>query len=407
MDILIQGASIVLGVLILVFLVVIHELGHGIVARRNGVVVEEFGIGFPPYAKGRKIKRSVLGKNVLFSLNWLPIGGFVKLQGEYDSADKKGDYGAATFWQKTKIILAGVAINWLFAALLFTILAFIGMPKLLANQFMVQSDTTVTKSDVLIEKIVDGLPAQQIGLQPGDILERVSIKTACPSGVVEPCRGPSADEIDTIIALTKQYPGGTLIVDYVHDGQTKTALLTNRTSEQVKDNKGYLGVGFSQAHPTTYRSTWSAPIVGVGLTGQLSWETLKGLGDLLAKLGTGLVGMVNLNADSRAAASAQIGDAGQAVAGPIGILGTILPGAIKSGIVPILLISAFISMTLAVMNILPIPALDGGRWYTMAIFRLIKKPLTKDIEEKINSVGMMIVLGLIVLVTIADVAKIV
>ena len=88
--------GILTGLIILVALVVIHELGHGIVARRNGVVVEEFGIGFPPRAWGKKIKNSVLGKNVLISLNWLPLGGFVKLQGEHDSATGKGDYGAAT-----------------------------------------------------------------------------------------------------------------------------------------------------------------------------------------------------------------------------------------------------------------------------------------------------------------------
>src|SRR5476651_1159471 len=97
--------GILVGLIILVFLVVVHELGHAIVAKRNGVVVEEFGIGFPPRAWGRKLKNGVL-----FSLNWLPLGGFVKMQGEHDSADKKGDYGAATFWQKTRILLAGVII---------------------------------------------------------------------------------------------------------------------------------------------------------------------------------------------------------------------------------------------------------------------------------------------------------
>ena len=106
------------GLLILAVLVAVHELGHAIVAHRNGVVVEEYGLGFPPRAWSRKLKNGVL-----FSLNWLPIGGFVKLQGENDAADKKGDYGAATFWQKTKILLAGVFINWLVAALLLTILA--------------------------------------------------------------------------------------------------------------------------------------------------------------------------------------------------------------------------------------------------------------------------------------------
>ena len=406
MDLVMYGLSIVLGLLILVFLVVIHELGHGVVARRNGVVVEEFGIGFPPFARGKKIKKSILGRDVMYSLNWLPIVGFVKLQGEFDSADKKGDYGAATFWQKTKIILAGVAVNWLFAALLFTILALIGMPRVIANQFVVSSDLAVSKADVSIDSVVDGLPAQMSGLRAGDTINRISIKTACPAGVTDPCRGPGADEVDAIIALTKQYPGGTFIVDYVRDGNAKTLFLTNRTTAQAQDKKGYLGVAFSQASPTTYRSTWSAPIVGVGLTGQLSWETLKGLGGLFAKLGTGLFGLLNLDPSARQAASAELGDAGQGVAGPIGIIGTILPNAVRSGLMPILLITAFISMTLAIMNILPIPALDGGRWYTMALFRAIKKPLTKEIEEKINSVGMMIVFGLIVLATVADVAKI-
>src|SRR5665648_1277834 len=94
--------------LILVFLVVVHELGHAIVALRNGVVVEEFGIGFPPRAWGKKLKNGML-----FSLNYLPLGGFVKLQGENDAAAKKGDYGAASFWVKTKILFAGVFINWI------------------------------------------------------------------------------------------------------------------------------------------------------------------------------------------------------------------------------------------------------------------------------------------------------
>ena len=132
--------GIILGLLILVFLVVVHELGHAIVARRNGVVVEEFGIGFPPKAWGKKLKNGVL-----FTLNWLPLGGFVKLQGEHDAANKKGDYGAASFWQKTKILLAGVGINWIVAALLLTVLAWTGLPKVLPDQFTVASDTTVTK----------------------------------------------------------------------------------------------------------------------------------------------------------------------------------------------------------------------------------------------------------------------
>lgn len=145
--------GVILGLVILVLLVVVHELGHAIAARRNGVVVEEFGIGFPPKAWGKKLKNGVL-----FTLNWLPLGGFVKLKGEYDSADKKGDYGAATYWQKTKILLAGVLINWLVAAGILTVLAWVGLPKILPNQFSIASDTTMVKQPVELTVIAKDSP---------------------------------------------------------------------------------------------------------------------------------------------------------------------------------------------------------------------------------------------------------
>jgi len=135
--------GVMVGLLILVLLVVLHELGHGIVARRNGVDVEEFGVGFPPKAYGKKIKKSILGKNVLFTLNWLPLGGFVRLKGENDSAAEKGDYGAASYWVKTKILLAGVLMNWLTAAVLFSIIALFGLPKVLPDQFYIPQDATI------------------------------------------------------------------------------------------------------------------------------------------------------------------------------------------------------------------------------------------------------------------------
>lgn len=138
--------GIVVGLAILIILVAVHELGHTFAAVKNGVAVEEFGIGFPPRAWSRKLRNGTL-----FSLNWLPLGGFVRLQGEYDSAKNKGDYGAASFWQKTQILAAGVVVNWLVAALLLTVLAWVGLPKVLPNQFFVQSDTTVHRQPVTAE----------------------------------------------------------------------------------------------------------------------------------------------------------------------------------------------------------------------------------------------------------------
>ena len=382
--------AVVAGLFILVLLVVLHELGHAIVARRNGVVVEEFGVGFPPRAKGWKVKNSFLGKNVTYSLNWLPLGGFVKLQGEHDAADKKGDYGAATFWQKTKIILAGVVMNWLTATVLFTILAFIGMPKLIPNQFHLPSDTVIKASPLTIHSVQPNSPAAKAGLQKGDIVRNINGEQK----IADITEAPQA---------TKRLAGQTISLGITRDEAEITTQATLNTPEKARDG-GYLGVTFEQDQ-TTYRSTWSAPIVGAGLTGQLSWETLKGLGGLLAKLGSGTVGLLNLDGQQREQASAKLGDAGSSVAGPIGIVFNLLPNAVSAGVVPLLLISAVLSLTLAVMNVLPIPALDGGRWYLMALFRLLKKPLTKEREENINATGMLVLLGLMLLITIVDVTK--
>ncbi len=221
--------SIIAGLLILVFLVVIHELGHGIVARRNGVTVEEFGVGFPPLAWGRKIKQSILGKNVLFSVNWLPIGGFVKLKGEYDSANKKGDYGNATYWEKTKIILAGVAVNWLAAAFIFTILALVGLPRILPDQFTVSSDLKSSYQPLRVAEVTDGLPAATAGIQKDD--EIISIK-----GIDQ------ALYVDDVIKYSRERPGQDLTVTYKRDGAEKTVTVPLRTAEQATDKKGYFDV---------------------------------------------------------------------------------------------------------------------------------------------------------------------
>src|SRR5258708_737988 len=123
------------GFILFVGLVLVHEWGHLMVARRNGVEVEEFGLGLPPRAYSKKLK-----SGMILSLNWLPLGGFVKLKGEHDSDERPGSFGAATMWAKTKIMLAGVAANAVVGIALLTTLALIGMPKLIDNQFSVASD---------------------------------------------------------------------------------------------------------------------------------------------------------------------------------------------------------------------------------------------------------------------------
>ncbi|HJP81402.1 MAG TPA: M50 family metallopeptidase [Candidatus Saccharimonadales bacterium] len=374
--------GILIGLFVLVILVSVHELGHAIAARRSGVVVEEFGIGFPPRAWGKKLKNGVL-----FSLNWLPLGGFVKLQGEHDAADKKGDYGAATFWQKTKILLAGVVMNWVIAALLFTVLAWTGLPKAIENQFSVAGDTTIRSSPLEVTSVVKGSPADKAGLKSGD-------------QIIQFAGRPVAKAAD----LTKDsetYKGQQVAIVYSRDGKEATATATLRSDNS--DHQGYLGVGSGQYE--FIHATWSAPIVGVATTGQFTWETLKGLGSLVGNTVGGVIMQFSADQVTREQAQQNLQAAGSSVAGPVGILGTIFPSAERAGLTQLVFLAANISLALAVMNILPIPALDGGRWFVTAIYRIMKKPLSKEREEQIQGTGFMILMLLVIVITIADVTK--
>lgn len=378
--------GIILGVIVLTFLVVVHELGHAISARRNGVVVEEFGIGFPPLAWGKKIKQSILGKNVRFSINWLPLGGFVKLQGEHDEASKKGDYGAATFWVKTKILLAGVFMNWTAAAVILTVLAVTGMPQVVPNQFTVPSDTTTTNQPVQLSVVSADFPAAKAGLQSRDKIVRLA--------------GQEVKSAQDFINITKEHKGEQVEVIYSRDNtEASTKVLLKKGDGPV--------FGASLVQQSQTQSTWSAPIVGIGTTIQLTIETFKGLGTLVVNLFSGVTSQFSGDANVRKAGSAEVAAAGDSVAGPIGILGVIFPAAQQAGLTQILMLTAIISIALAVMNVLPIPALDGGRWFTMAGFKLFGKKLTREREEKIQAIGFMSLMALVVLVTVADVGKII
>lgn len=371
--------GIIVGLVVLVALVVLHELGHAIVARRNGVVVEEFGIGFPPKAWAKKLKNGVV-----FTLNWLPLGGFVKLQGEHDAATKKGDYGAATFWQKTKILFAGVVINWLTAVTLLTILAIVGLPKIIPNQFTVPGDTTIVSTPVQLGSLTDGYPAEKAGLQSGDKIVSFA--------------GEPIESTQELIDVSKANKGNTVVVVYQRDGRESTAEVVLRNADSAV-------FGATLGQQDSIKATWSAPIVGVVTTAQFTWVTLQGLGDLASNFFMGLVGQLSANQATREQATEKLDTAGASVAGPVGILGVIFPAASEAGLTQVIFLAAIISLTLAVMNALPIPALDGGRWFVTALYKVLKKPLTKEAEERIHGTGFMVLMLLIVVITVADVIK--
>jgi regulator of sigma E protease len=371
--------GILIGLFVLVFLVVIHELGHAIVARRNDVVVEEFGIGFPPKAWGKKLKNGIL-----FTINWLPLGGFVKLQGEHDAASKKGDYGHATFWQKTKILFAGVAVNWIAAVLILTVLALTGLPKILPNQFTVPSDATITSSPVTITAVPAGEPADKAGIRTKDQVIAVN--------------NSPVTSVSQFVETTRENKGKTVAVTYVRDGEEATVDVPLRS-----DDKPAFGAGLGQQE--TIRSTWSAPIVGVGTTIQFTVVTLQGVGELIGNFFGGLAQQLSPDQSTREQGARNVDTAANSVAGPVGILGVIFPAAGEAGLTQVLFLAAIISLTLAVMNTLPIPSLDGGRWFVTALFKVMRKPLRKETEEKIHGLGFLALMALVILITVGDVGK--
>lgn len=375
--------GILLGLFVLVVLIVVHELGHAVVARRNGVVVEEFGVGFPPRAWSRKLKNGIL-----LSLNWLPLGGFVRLKGEHDSARGKGTYGQASFWVKTKILLAGVAVNWLVAALLFGVISIWGLPKIFPNQVVLPFDNTVVSSPLVVGVVTQDSPAELAGVKPGDEIVQVNDKNIT-----------TASELSE---ATKNLAGEEVIIQYNRAGESRSTVATLNTHEQAQDG-GYLGVGSQQTE--AIRATWSAPILGVATAGQMTYEVIAGVGDILVKGVGGLFGQFIGDETSRQAARDDLAVVSESIAGPVGILGVIFPSVLDAGLIQIMLLAAIISLTLAVMNILPIPALDGGRWFTMALFRLFKKDLTKEREENIQVIGFLLLMTLMILVTWSDVGK--
>jgi regulator of sigma E protease len=377
---------LILGLILFVLLVVVHEYGHFLVAKRNGVEVEEFGIGFPPKLFGKK-----LGKGIFegyYTINLLPLGGFVKLKGENDADKRKGAFGAASTKAKLKIMLAGVAMNLVAALILFTVVAWVGMPQLVPNQFTVASDSKITRQDVFAALVAESSPAQNAGIVTGDVIKTIN--------------NISVNTEQDLIDLTKSNAGRQVEINFVSDGVAKTttaSLLSQKEVEESKntDNpKGYLGI--VPREYTLVKSTWSAPIVAVGLSAQFTWLTLQAIGNALVDLGQAFINLLLLNTDT---AKTEASKAGENVAGPLGIFAILKQGG-DLGYQFTLFVVAVLSLTLAIMNFLPIPALDGGRAFVMLLFKALKKPLSPELEDKIHGTGFAVLMLLFVVIAVLD-----
>lgn len=429
--------GVIVGLLVLMILVTLHELGHFIMARRNGVNVLEFGIGFPPRAiawvkdpktgKWKRLPRKEWSKDsatkvvfsdgkdktfaqkgMIFSLNWLPIGGFCQMDGESAADDRKGTFGASSFWAKTKILFGGVAMNWLVAAVILTILSWTGMPEFLDNQFTIAEDTKIDWIPVRVTTVAENSPAANAGIMKDDYILSIDgnvVKYA--SDITEYDKERAGQEV-TLGILRGQIANCDDVPEC--DGETCTncgqesavANITVRLNEADADY--LLGVSMESSRTFTY-STWSAPLVGVGLTAQITGQTFQGIGQMVWNFFHGVGSLLSFDDNARQVGRAEISAVGDSVSGPVGIIGILFPTFTSAGPANLAFLAAIISISLACMNVLPIPALDGGRWLLIAIYKLRGKKLTKETEEKIVSRAFIVLLALMFIVTILDITR--
>lgn len=327
------------------------------------------------------------------------------MDGESAEDSRKGTFGDASFWSKTKILFAGVTANWLVAMVIFTVLAWTGMPEFIEGQFTIPSDTRRVSEPVEIVTVAENSPAEKAGLMAGDKILAVDGQEFWRSSEIIEYNETRAGEkvIYEVERPAKENctcPEGAMCLRACPTDET----LTLEIGLNEADAEYLLGVQMASSQSLSY-STWSAPLVGVGLTAQITSETFKGVGMMLWNLISGVAQLFNPNAEVREAGQEAISSVGDSVSGPVGIIGVLFPAFTAAGPTNLAFLAALISVSLACMNVLPIPALDGGRWLLIAIYKMRRKKLTKEVEEKIVSRAMMVLLGLIFIVTILDVVR--
>lgn len=350
-------------IIILIILVVIHEFGHFFAAKKSGVYVEEFGIGFPPRAIGKKIGET------LYSLNWLPLGGFVKLYGEEyheeDKLEKKLKIPASRAfvnkkpWQKTIIITAGVMMNFLLGWIIISFLFTSGVPM---------------PAGVSIIEVQKNSPASAVGLQKND-----KVVSIAKNGKVT-----NVTATYELIQATKKYSGE--IVDLVIDrnGTQRTVQLEARANPP-KD-QGAFGIVINQIVEQKKYPWYTAPYYGL----LRSFEMTRTIATEVLKIPYQLITQRKTDVE---------------FSGPVGIA-KVVGEAREYGIKPLLEIMALLSLNLAVINILPFPALDGGRLMFIFYEWITGKRPNQNFEKYLNLAGIIILLSLSAVVTIYDILKI-
>lgn len=346
--------DILIFLLVLSILVFVHELGHFLAARRAGIRVDEFGFGFPPRVWGKKVNETI------YSINLFPIGGFVRLHGEDDEVKDERD--RAFFFKnkltRTSVIVAGVLMNVLLAVLAFSVISWVvGVPR--------------ETGQVKIIGIAKDSPAQKAGLQEEDVVLSVD--------------GQALSQTKSFIEYVNTKKGEEIILSVRRQENEFAISLVPRTDPP--QGEGALGVAVSSAE-LVHPPLWQRPFVSLwtGSTEAVFWvrTTVGAVAQMVSQLVQG--------------------KAPEGIAGPIGIF-QITSHAARAGILSLISFVGILSINLAILNILPIPALDGGRLLFVIVEAIFGRRVLPTFERYAHTVGMIILLILILLVTMQDITR--
>ena len=350
----------VLGVLVLV-----HEFGHFLAAKRLGIKVEEFGVGFPPRIWGKKIGET------LYSINLLPIGGFVRLFGEDEAEasakfvsepgfEKKRAFFAKTPLERSSVLIAGVVMNFLLGWLIIS--------------FLFTQGVMTPTDKVHIDEVEKGSPADIAGLLPKDVISE--IKSLDGSQVFQ------IKSSKQLVETTDKFRGREIILAVEREGTFLDLPITPR--EKTSAIEGAMGVVVSNFEEKV-SPPHLAPFLGLKEAFNMSKQLILGIADMVIKLVT----FRGVNRD---------------IAGPVGIA-ELTGQAVKFGKLAVLELMGLLSLNLAIINLLPIPALDGGRLLFVALEGLTKKKVKPAVEKYMHQIGLLLLLTLLVFATINDILR--
>ncbi|HEY6607624.1 MAG TPA: M50 family metallopeptidase [Candidatus Limnocylindria bacterium] len=368
-------ATIVVFVAILVVLVVVHELGHFVAAKRSGITVEEFGIGFPPRAA------SITWHGTRYSLNWIPLGGFVRMLGEDGDIELKrlreqgmseaeidqalaGAFGRRPIAIRIAVLLAGVMMNFVLAVALFAIAFSMPIP--------------VGEGPLTVTEIQPGSPAEE-ALEVGDVIVGADGRTFV-----------LAADLTEYIANR----GGTSVeLQVERDGALIDVAVTPRVVSDADRSRGVgpIGFGYEPAQVVEHPSTVSGPIEAIGRGIDTAWTLAIQIPGGLADAVGGLIGLNDDAPDAR---------------GPIGIAqetGRVL----EAPLVSQLFFVGLLSVNLAVLNVLPFPPLDGGRILVVVIEGIRRRKLPAEREALIYLTGFAFLIALVILISIQDIQRLI